>query len=477
MPNGDQQFQYIKLPDGQYGKFRSDASDADIRAAIQKDYPNAFSAISKATAISPQPKMFSPEWFKQGAWRTAAGAADIAPAAGATIGGLIGSAEGPPGAIGGAGMGGMGGESAKQLIRRYLGFPDVPQTSGEAAKDIVKEGVIQAGTQGITELVPPLGGPLQKAAEGQYARALSPGTLQNKAITREITPELIRRGEFGSIESLEKKAGQEISRLSPELEAQYSHPVQGLPGEITTRENMVTNAGTKVLQDLDKLKQSYMPGGKVAEPTAVKAIGDVQNIIRQYGADISDTNLRRLRQIFEKGPAEKGVYTGLDPAIGYAVEAKQQAADSIREILNSHPDIGRLNKEISFWLDVQRVTGATNLRRVGQAGGLVKVLSPLAGAIGAGAGLPFGHATEAGLGAAVATQLAVFATQAIRSPFWRTASAVLKDRFAQAIASGEVGEAAALAARLTRAEVTGGGRSARPGTPPSENTSTQTPGQ
>lgn len=35
-------FQYVKLPDGSYGKFASDASDDVIRGAIQKDFPDAF---------------------------------------------------------------------------------------------------------------------------------------------------------------------------------------------------------------------------------------------------------------------------------------------------------------------------------------------------------------------------------------------------------------------------------------------------
>jgi len=38
-----EEFQYIKLPDGSYGKFQSSATDAQIRAAVQKDFPDAFS--------------------------------------------------------------------------------------------------------------------------------------------------------------------------------------------------------------------------------------------------------------------------------------------------------------------------------------------------------------------------------------------------------------------------------------------------
>lgn len=96
------------------------------------------------------------------------------------------------------------------------------------------------------------------------------------------------------------------------------------------------------------------------------------------------------------------------------------------------------------------MTRATNLRRVGQSGGLVKTLLPLG--TGIAGGLAKGEV--AGFEAAAGTLLTTLAWDAIRSPTWRTASAVVKDRFARAIASGEVGQAAALAARLTRAQAT-----------------------
>lgn len=39
MPNGEQQFQYIKLPDGSYGQFPANASDEQISGVIAKNYP------------------------------------------------------------------------------------------------------------------------------------------------------------------------------------------------------------------------------------------------------------------------------------------------------------------------------------------------------------------------------------------------------------------------------------------------------
>ena len=44
------QFQYIKLPDGSYGKFAAAASDETIRGAVEKDFPEAFAPKLAAPA-------------------------------------------------------------------------------------------------------------------------------------------------------------------------------------------------------------------------------------------------------------------------------------------------------------------------------------------------------------------------------------------------------------------------------------------
>lgn len=50
------QFQYVKLPDGSYGKFRADATDDQIRGVIQNDFPDAFKPSQQAqSTISARP--------------------------------------------------------------------------------------------------------------------------------------------------------------------------------------------------------------------------------------------------------------------------------------------------------------------------------------------------------------------------------------------------------------------------------------
>lgn len=399
------------------------------------------------TSLNASPKAFTLPWFKQEAVNFAEGATKSLPAIGATLGGLAGFAEGGPvGSVGGAGIGGMGGEAAKQLLRRGL-FGDGPYSPDAAARDITKEGVIQGAVQAGTEAMPFLAAPLRRAAVTQYERALAPTTKINKAITQDIAPELIQRGERGSLEDLESRAGQKISELNPQLNSAYKQ-ASLMPTSAVSLPAKVANAGNKVVNDLETLKQSYMPGGNVAQPQAVSAIEGVQNIVKQYGPDISPDHLRRLRQIFEEVPAQRGAYAGTDLSTNYTLNAQQQAADSIRGILNKNPDIGSLNKEISFWLDVQRVTSQSALRRTGQEGGLLKTLWPLGAAIaGGGAGFA-AHGTEAGIGAAASTILATQAARAVRSPAWRTTSAVAKGQLANALARGNVGEVSALLGRL-----------------------------
>lgn len=444
-PDASQQFQYIKLPDGSYGKFRADASDDVIKQAIAKDFPSAFGGTN--AVISNQPKPGSMAWFKSMLYRGTDATANALPGAGAMIGAYVGAGGGSVvpgpgtalGAIGGAGIGGMGGEAAKHLVRQAAGF-EQPYDPGQAAGDVAKQGALQGGIQGLTEALPFLAPLLRRTAVSQYTKALAPTTKINKAIAEDIAPQMIQRGQWGSLEGLEKNATQQASTIRPELNAEYASLQQAQP--------QIKGAGDQVVNDLEGLKNSYVVDGKIADPQAVNAISDVQDIVRQYGSDVSPDSLRRLRQIFENPVAKKGGYAGADLSTQYALQAKDAASNSIRRILNTSPtDIGALNKEISFWLDVQRVTGDSALRQTGQQGGMLKVLSPLAAGLGGTTGFIHGGAQQ-GLEGFLGTAGMIALTRALRSPAWRTLSAVGKARLADALASGSAGNVASTLTRL-----------------------------
>lgn len=56
-------FQYVKMPDGSYGKFNSGVSDDVIRSAVMKDFPNAYKASvpTESQAISTPPTAPMPQ--------------------------------------------------------------------------------------------------------------------------------------------------------------------------------------------------------------------------------------------------------------------------------------------------------------------------------------------------------------------------------------------------------------------------------
>lgn len=429
--------------------------------------PATLDAQSKAglkkSSISAYPKFGTMDWFKRKAMDAETAFEGSLPTAGATAGAMIGGmGGGPPGAVGGAGMGGMGGEAARQLLKRLMGFGG-PSTSGEAARDITKQGLIQGAVQVPAEVLPMAKGPLSRMAESQYERALAPTTNYMKATTRDIVPGLIDRGEMGSLESLNKRSGERVAELMPELDKEYQAlqssspklPVRGAGGKMqATSVGQIGNAGTQILKDLDTLKGKYMvpdATGKlqVANQQAVNAIEGVQGVVKKFGKNISPDSLRRLKAIFDEPVAKAGGYAGADLATKYTLNANEEAANSIRKILRSNsPNISALNKEVSFWLDVQLVTGKTIERQTGQSGGLITAIGkPLLVGGAAEAGSHFGG-TAGGIEAGVGASLLVTATKMIRSPLWRTTSAVFKDRVADALASGSVGQLSALATRL-----------------------------
>lgn len=298
--------------------------------------------------------------------------------------------------------------------------------------------LIGGGTSAVGEglsLLPPA---LRKAAASQYTSGLAPTTRPNKALAQNIVPGMIQRGVHGTLDAIDDQATAQAGAVRPALDSAYkSLPVSATAG-----------SGPKVIQDLEGLKSDYIVNGQIANPQAVDAINGVQDIVRQQGADISPQSLRQLKHIFDEPVAKAGGYAGTDLATHYQLNAQEAAANSIRKILHqASPDINALDKEVSFWLNVQKVTGDSALRQTGQQGGLLKVLAPLGSATAGALGVST-HGAVPSLEAAASAALMTKMTMAMRSPEWRTASAIVKDRLAGALARGDGAQVAALLGRF-----------------------------
>src|SRR5215469_13479610 len=165
------QFQYVRLPDGSYGKFAANATDAQIRAQIAKN----FTSIPAKTQPTDTFELMSekpPENARFPALgRTGYKAADfllnLLPGAGAAVGGM--QVETGPGAAAAAALGGMGGERAQRYLQDLL-YKDLPsQTAREALTSMGTQGILgttqEFGARLPGKLVAPAMRALLKSAE------------------------------------------------------------------------------------------------------------------------------------------------------------------------------------------------------------------------------------------------------------------------------------------------------------------------
>lgn len=379
---------------------------------------------------------FADRWAAAAPRREAA--LDWLPAIGGAVGGVLGAGGGTlfgmgvgavPGAVGGAALGGAAGEAARQNIRRMMGAA-APQTSEEAATGIAEQGGIQAAAELTGRGLAAAGGAAVRtflpAPAKQYAQALGATTVANKQISEKIVPELIDRRVTGSREYIATLTDAQVAKAGAAIDDALSKMPKGQAADVGA-----------VLNQLQKLKKQYVvpssvPGTNViVDQAAYDNLGAMQKLVASTQPTFE--SVRRLRQILD------GMVTAGDKAFGRTIaegtelDAKREAANAIRgELSKINPDIAKINKEFSFWKDVDRVISATQLRTGSQA-------TPLGQTIAQGVAAPAVTAAAATGNPGVAATIAipVVLRKILQSPSWKTFSAVQKDRLADAIARGD----------------------------------------
>lgn len=343
------------------------------------------------------------------------------------------------GAIADAVGGGVVGTLANAATQG-VGGAAIAKLEGASNSGAAATGALQAAGPIASKALEAAGPYLQKAAAGQYIRALSPTTAKNKALAQKIAPEMIDRGMTGSLSSINDGATQAADAVRPSLDRAYD--------ALEAQTPQIQGAGRQILDRLESLKGKYVVGGNIANPQAVNAINSVQDIVQQYGNDISPKTLRGLKAVFDDPVAQAGGFTGADLATKFGLKAQKTAADTIRGIVHdASPDIDALDKEISFQLAAKKLTAASDLRKTGQEGGLSKVFAPLATGVAGTAGF-VQNGAQGGLEAALGVAGAATVAQVLRSPWWRTLSAVRKDAIANALIAGDGGRVVTMLTKL-----------------------------
>lgn len=284
--------------------------------------------------------------------------------------------------------------------------------------------------QAVTEAMPYLAPFLRKAAQNQYSQALAPTTVRNKNITKQIVPGLLERGEVNTQAGLASKADSQVDQLGSQINAAVSKINTQPIGAGSTIPLHRSPKPQNVIDDLEDYKNQFKVNGIPVDPDAVDKATQLQGIIKQLGSNVSYQDLNKVRQIWDEKVANAGGFAGRTLQEGSNLDAQREGASAIRaELAKASPDIQKINQQFHFWKNVSDVIDDTNTRKVGQFGGLGKLVAPLAGFAGGTAhgGLAQGAEYSAAL---------LLAHQVMRSTAYRTTSAVLKNKLADALMSG-----------------------------------------
>lgn len=356
---------------------------------------------------------------------------------------------------------------------------------------------------------------VQASAIKNVEQALGATKERFKAMSAKIAPEMLRRGLRGSRAGLKEMAQTATEEIGPKIDEaieQFGDRVVStrlVTDALETSKDAFRHVETMTLDDaiargfavrlpsktvatgiLDASGQPItksVDGGlqftkgvsrdvdgtieKITEfePRAIAQIAKLQAIIADLGESARADQLVAVRRAWDKVVAQAGGFAQRAPgAIGMPLRdaseaaAKREATTAIRRVLDDAvPELTKLNKEFSFWKNLDDVLTQTMQRTTPQGRGLGSRVAEVGGAVvgsAAGAG---------GMGAFITGKLAKAVDAAFTSTRWKLVSAQMKDKIAGLMASGKWQEAALQVQRavgtqgskvLTPAGVTSGGR-------------------
>lgn len=208
----------------------------------------------------------------------------------------------------------------------------------------------KTAVKGVSKLAPVVKG----SSEKSYLKALGPTTIAEKKLAEKVVPELTKRKEFGITRgSLLNKAEENVEKSGEALEKGYEDlpkdsKVSILPAIKTIKDRQEGLKINGVLPDVSK--QEWVQLDRVKS--------DLINVAR--AREVSPQTLREFRQVLDQSivGSKKGfVMTGRG---GGKLNAQRSMANSLRRVLaDKYPDIAKLNKEYSFWSNMNELLSTT----------------------------------------------------------------------------------------------------------------------
>lgn len=268
---------------------------------------------------------------------------------------------------------------------------------------------------------------LRTSGAKNISRALGAGTLANKQISEQIAPEIAQRGITAwTRRGLQRQAEAQTEQLGQDIDQYYQNLPEG------------TTVPTKpILDHFDQTKQNFMgSNGEILDQNAIDRIDALKQVVQQFGQNVPVDDIVKLRRLWDEqvSQATKGNYSQT-LAEASDLAAKREGATAIRQQLaQQFPDLNAINQEFSFWANVRRVIGATNLRKAAQ-------------------GPALGETLWTGMGLMKGGPKMALAMRALDKVFtstkWATTAGKWKFQIADMLADGDVEGAANLATQQT----------------------------
>lgn len=307
---------------------------------------------------------------------------------------------------------------------------------------------------------------LREAAEKQYAQVLGPTKETTKHVAQKAVPKLLDQKVVStSRQALQKRAEAAASAAADKLDEAW----EKLPADAQLKTKPIVDAlenAKKAYIEKITTQETKQVTSKIVDefgkpftrevtedvtkniesvPEAVRHLTQLQDIIKQYGDNVSPQSLRKVRQAWDSLVSRAGGYQGKSLSEVTKVDARREAANAIRhELGKEFPEIAKINSEFSFWHGIDDVLTQTIKRTQAQARPLGEQIIAGAGATGAVTGIGMGAGGGAALGAAGIYML----NKLVRSPGWKTVSAVAKSELARVLADGDQAKALQFIAKI-----------------------------
>lgn len=313
------------------------------------------------------------------------------------------------------------------------------QTGGDPAA-MATAGGLGAGGEALAAAVesPQTTQFLREAAEKQYAKVLNATKQGNKWLSKNVAvPGLLERGVIApTLKGLAGKITSNVQAFGQAIDDAWSALPPGTTAELDPVLNTIEKSAKDALTITDASGRA-IPMTEAAQ----RGLGSI-DYLKQTLRNVAEVNpqtgnlevpvekLRQLRQAWDQIASDAKVYQGGNLADAALGRVHAMAADAIRgQFAQDFPDIAALNKEFSFWKNVEQVVNDTVLRREGQA-------KPLGQKIAGAAGMTFGGMSGGIKGAVLGKEAMDGLTRLAGSTAWRTISAVAKNNLANYLASG-----------------------------------------